>query len=213
MTTDDEALIVQTLEELPYSSWIDKDEYKLVHKKEILMSGFLKDDYKVPSQGGYMKLKVGENRFRILGSFQDDTAIMGMEYWTVTSDGKRRPVRVAMGVGIPVTALETKENGEKDLPKHFWAMPVWNYADNAIEILEITQKSIMQTIKDLSQNKKWGNPGEYDLVVTKSGEGLLTKYSVQPDPKEELSAEIKEAQKKTHINIVALFSGEDPFGV
>lgn len=174
------------------------------------MIDFLNADYKIPSTSRYMKFLAGENRFRILGSFSDNTAIMGMEYWK-TVNGKRGPVRVALGVEIPITELEEKENGELEMPKHFWALPVWNYSANAVQILEITQKSIMETIKELSRNKKWGSPIEYDLVVTKTGEKLLTKYTTQPDPKEELSSEIKEAYAKAHINIVALFSGDDPF--
>jgi hypothetical protein len=176
------------------------------------MNGFLSDDYKVPSTSRYMKFQAGENRFRILGSFTDETAIMGLEYWKATPDGGRKPIRVAMGVAIPITELEENpKTGELDMPKHFWALPVYNYQDGQVQILEITQKTIQSSIRDLSKNKKWGNPGEYDIVVGKSGEGLETKYTVVPDPKEELSEVIKEAHKGTKINIMALFSGEDPF--
>ena len=175
------------------------------------MNGFLADDYKIPSTSRYMKFQAGENRFRILGSFSDQTAIMGMEYWKSTPEGGRKPIRVTMGVAVPITELEEKENGELDMPKHFWALPVYNYQDGQVQILEITQKTIQSSIRNLSRNKKWGNPAEYDIVVTKTGEGLETKYTVVPDPKEELSDAIKEAYKNTKINIVALFSGDDPF--
>jgi len=175
------------------------------------MNDFLDDNYKVPSTSRYMKFQAGENRFRILGSFNDHTAIMGMEYWKSTVEGGRKPVRVIMGAPIPITELEEKEDGELDLPKHFWAVPAYNYQEGMMQILEITQKTIMNAIKDLSRNKKWGNPQEYDITVTKTGEKFETKYTVMPDPKEELSEAVKEARKNTKINIVALFSGEDPF--
>jgi hypothetical protein len=49
------------------------------------MDEFLPTNYEVPvSDGNYMKLKIGENRFRVLSS-----AIVGYEYWT--KDNK--PVR------------------------------------------------------------------------------------------------------------------------
>lgn len=177
------------------------------------MNDFLSDDYKVPSTSRYMKFSAGENRFRILGSFADQTAIMGMEYWKTTPEGGRKPVRVEMGINIPLTELEEKEDGELDMPKHFWALPVYNYQEGMIQILEITQKTILNAIKDLSRNKKWGNPLEYDIVVTKTGEKFETKYTVMPDPKEPISEAIQEAKKATKINIVALFSGDDPFKV
>jgi hypothetical protein len=175
------------------------------------MNDFISDDYKVPSTSRYMKFQAGENRFRILGSFTDETAIMGMEYWKTTAEGGRKPIRVAMGVQIPITELEENDRGELDMPKHFWALPIYNYQDGMLQILEITQKQVMNGIKDLAKNKVWGNPKDYDLVVTKTGEKLKTKYSVVANPKEPVSETIKEAQKATKINIVALFSGDDPF--
>lgn len=175
------------------------------------MNDFLSDDYKVPSTSRYMKFQAGENRFRILGSFSDHTAIMGMEYWKTTPEGGRKPVRVIMGTQVPITELEEKEDGELDMPKHFWALPVYNYQEGIIQILEITQKTIMNAIKDLSRNKKWGNPLDYDITVTKTGEKFETKYTVMPDPKEPISDAVKEAKKNTKIDIQALFSGEDPW--
>lgn len=177
------------------------------------MNDFMPEDYKVPSTSRYMKFSAGANKFRILGSFNDQTAIMGMEYWKSTTDGGRKPIRVIMGTPIPITELEEKEDGELDMPKHFWALPVYNYQEGMMQILEITQKTIMNAIKDLSRNKKWGNPAEYDIVVTKTGEKFETKYTVMPDPKEEMSDAVKEAKKSTKINIVALFSGDDPWKV
>lgn len=175
------------------------------------MNDFLDDDYKVPSTSRYMKFQAGENRFRILGSFKDETAIMGMEYWKSTPDGGRKPVRVIMGTPVPIAELEENDRGELDMPKHFWALPVYNYQDSMVQILEITQKMVMNGIKDLSRNKAWGNPLDYDIVVTRTGEKLKTKYTVMANPKEPINETVKEAKNSTKINIVALFSGEDPF--
>ena len=175
------------------------------------MNDFLASDYKIPTTSRYMRWNQGENRFRILGSFTNDTAIMGMEYWKNTPEGGRKPIRVAMGINIPIADLEENDKGELDIPKHFWAMPVYNHNEGLVQILEITQKTIMNAIKDLSKNKKWGNPADYDIVVTKTGEKFETKYTVVPDPKETLGEDIQAKIKATKINIVALFSGDDPF--
>jgi len=176
------------------------------------MNDFLPADYKVPTDSKYMKFQQGSNRFRILGSFANQTAIMGYEYWKSGEEGKRTPVRVMMGVNIPMTDLEESEQtGELDMPKHFWAFPVYNWNEERVQILEITQKSVMNGIKDLARNKSWGDPAEYDLVVTQTGQQLKTKYSVVPNPKEKLPPEVQVKVKATPVNIVALFSGEDPF--
>lgn len=167
-------------------------------------------DYEVPSTSNYMKFEEGENRFRILGSFGEKTAIMGTEYWKTTDDNKRIPVRIKLGESVPVGDLGINNFGEPEMPKHFWALPVYNYKEKRIQILEITQKSILQAITALAKNKKWGNPKDYDLVVTRVDEKKIS-YSVTPDPKEKLEEGILKMYKEMNININALFTGDDPF--
>ena len=50
----------------------------------------------------------------------------------------------------------------------------------------------METLTALFNNPKWGDLQDYDVIVNRVGEGLETKYSTTPDPKEELTAEEKE---------------------
>lgn len=163
------------------------------------MSDFLPNDYEVPQKSGnYMKLKDGENRFRILTS-----PILGYEWWE--QDGEtRKPVRVRMDEKIVMT-----EESEK--AKHFWAMPVYNYNESAIQILEITQTTIQKAIKALAKDKDWGSPVNYDLVVTRSGKELNTEYTVNPKPAKELDKTVADKFKATNIRLEALYEGEDPF--
>ncbi len=172
---------------------------------------FFNKGYEIPTSSRYFKFEDGENTFRILGSFEDNTAIMGMEYWK-TVEGKRKPIRVRMGVTVPITELEEREDGEGlDMPKHFWALPVWNFAQKQVQILEITQKTIMTPIKSLAGNPKWGSPLLYDLVVTRSKESGKTTYTVTPDPKSDVPEEALKALSANPIHIEALFAGGDPF--
>lgn len=169
------------------------------------MSDFLPADYTVPKAGGnYMKFSQGANAFRILSK-----PIMGIEYWktVVGEDGKeqRKPVRLRPGQSVEVSELDDKP------PKHFWAMVVWNYNESQIQILEITQRSILEYITTLARNPKWGSPLEYDIVVTREGEGMETRYTTIADPKEPVAKEIKEAFENTKINLEALYDGGDPF--
>ena len=164
------------------------------------MNTFLPTDYKVPKgPSNYMKFQQGANRFRILGAL-----IMGYEYWT--EDGMTKtPNRVRT-----IDEINTDQVDPKDI-KHFWAMPVWNYQDKVVQILEITQKGIQRSLKALSDDEDWGNPTGFDIVVTKTGEKLETEYSVQPKPAKPLEKEIEDKFKTKYIKLDALYEGLDPF--
>lgn len=174
-----------------------------------------KQSYDIPSTSNYMKFEEGDNKFRIMGSFKNQTAIQGLEYWK-TENGKRKPVRLARKEdgtfpAIPVQELEINSYGEAERPRFFWAFPVFNYSDNRIQILEISQKTILKSIQAYIGNPKWGDPREYDIIVTRGKEGDKVTYTVTVDPKEKVSKEIAELYNTTFINMHALFSGEDPF--
>lgn len=175
-----------------------------------------KENYEIPSTSGYMKFEDGDNTFRILGSFAEKTAIQGLIYWKTNAEGKRNPVRVPKNPDgtfptTPTSEFEVNKFGQLDIPKYFWALPVWNYADKKIQILEISQKSILKGIQAYLGNKKWGDPRDYDIIVNKGKEGDKTVYTFTVDPKEPLDASIVDMYLNTKINIKALFKGEDPY--
>ena len=163
---------------------------------------FLPEGYDVPNKAGnYMRFEDGANRFRILAS-----PIVGWEAWETGNDGSRKPIRRRMSDLFKASEVEEPEN-----IKHFWAMPVWNYKEERIQILEITQKSIQKSIKALAADEDWGSPFQYDIVVTKTGQKLDTKYNVQPKPAKKLDEGIAQLYMDMHINLEALYSGGDPF--
>lgn len=160
-------------------------------------NGFLPENYTAPqAAGGYMKLKDGDNRFRILSR-----PIIGWEDWI-----DKKPVR------YPMSEKPTKPHDPTKPIKHFWAMVVWNCTEEKVQILEITQSTIQGAIQNLSKDEDWGNPMEYDIKVKRTGDGMETKYTVNPAPKAKISKEIQEALvAKGDINLMALFTGDDPF--
>lgn len=184
------------------------------------MSDFFakEESYDIPSTSNYMKFEDGDNQFRILGSFADGTVIQGIEYWK-TVEGKRKPIRLAKQLdgtfpSVPMSELEINKYGDQDMPRYFWAMPVWNYQDKKVQILEITQKTILNYIKKMVSNSKWGDPINYDFIVTKAkGKNDKVEYTVTNNPKEAMPGEIMDTYKNTFINIKALFDGEDPFAI
>ena len=165
------------------------------------MNQFLPDNYERPtSSGNYMKFTDGANKLRILS-----TPIIGHEYWTKD----KKPVRSREPFqGVPEDA---KLDEGKFKPKFFWAMAVWNYAAKAVQVLEITQASIIGPIEELLVNSDWGDPREYDLTINKKGEGLETEYSAQPSPEKPVPEEALTLLKATQIDLEALYRSEDPF--
>src|SRR3990167_6890806 len=103
------------------------------------MEDFENIDIPVKS-GSYMKFNQPENVFRILSK-----PITGWEGWKTSNDGTRKHVRKRIGENIPMNEIDDEEQ-----VKYFWAMVVWNYQEEQIQILEITQKSIQKAIKALA---------------------------------------------------------------
>lgn len=159
---------------------------------------FLPKDYVAPrTNGSYTKLTNGTNKIRILSS-----PILGWEEWI-----DNKPVRYRMD------EKPTSWNDPASPGRHFWSLIVWNYEEERIQILHITQGSIRKAIEDISADKDWGVPFYYDLKITREGEGLKTKYTVKPLPHKELDPKIEEAFNDNKCNLDMLFDGKDPFDV
>jgi hypothetical protein len=168
------------------------------------VNDFLPTDYEVPQKSGnYMKFQDGENKFRFLSS-----PILGWETWEEAGDGSRKPKRNPMNKPFSVNEVE---DGDPTKVKHFWAAVVWNYNEEKIQILEITQKGIQKSLRALSASKDWGSPLDYDILVTKTGQKLETEYQVNPVPPRELDKGVKQLYKDMKIDLEALFKGDDPF--
>jgi hypothetical protein len=169
---------------------------------------FLTKDYKplAPSRGGYMKLKPGENRIRILGSMNDTppTAIQGVLGWVPGEEGKRKPVRTMPDQKVDASQFEEK-------PKEFIATIVFDHQAEQVCILELTQQSIIGEIVSLDNDPDWGDPRDYDISIIRTGDGLETRYNTVPKPKSAQTGEIRKAFADAKINLMALFSGDDPF--
>lgn len=164
-------------------------------------SEFLPSTYSVPKSGGnYFKPAIGDNKVRIL-----DSPILGYVSWT-EEDGKRKPVLTKKREDAP------RPTRPADEVKHFWALPVWNYRENDIQIWEITQASIQSKIADLANNPDWGSPLGYDITIKRVGEGLNTKYDITASPPKPADVRILDMYKLAEIDLEQLYSGGDPFG-
>ena len=59
-------------------------------------------------------------------------------------------------------------------PKEFFAMLVWNYAEERIQILELTQAGLKDELIKLDVDEDWGDLRKYDISIIRSGEDLET---------------------------------------
>lgn len=153
------------------------------------------EGYVAPATSGqYLKLEKGETRFRFISS-----PIAGW-LWFTEDSGKKEVHRIRMSEGKPRSDLK---------PKHFWAAIVYDYQSESVKILEIKQATVQASILGFNAHPKWGNPKEYDICVTRTGEGMETSYAVMPEPKTPTPEGSLVAAEK--INLEALFEGKDPF--
>ena len=168
--------------------------------------GFLPDSYEAPA-GKYMKFKDGNNEFRVVGN-----SIVGMELWI-----NKKAVRRIMSKPFTRDELEqadVNKDGSLSTPKHFWAFPVIDMADSTVKVLEVTQKSIQDALRVYVEDKDWGDPKQYNVLVKRGGSGLETSYSVIVKPKKELGNDEQQAWedvKKKGFDIKELLTSGDPF--
>lgn len=146
------------------------------------------------SGGLFMKkLEQGENRMRIL-----TTPIPGYVWWP---ENENKPKRVQKPGDIAT--------GVKDA-KYFWFLTI--AINNEVKFLEIKQKTILNQIKALSDNQEWGEVQEYDITITRSGHDLETQYTVVPNPKKQLDADVVKqwSSIKDRYNADNLFTNGSP---
>lgn len=160
------------------------------------MSAF-KENYEAPkSKSNYTRFQQGENKVRVLSE-----VITGFELWA-----DKKPVRFKEWHEVdPPEGWDGKE------ARHFQAMVVWNRDLKCLQIMQVTQGSIQKKLASLDASSDWGDIRSYDIVITRTGEGLDTRYDTMPSPKSELEAEIKQAYTDASIKLEALYIVADPF--
>lgn len=163
---------------------------------------FFPKEIKVESTSRYTKLQKGTTRVRMLGE-----PFFYYETWLENADGGRTPKRFELNQTIPTSELGP------DGVKQVMSIVVYNYNESAIQILSISQKTILKAIKNYSENTKYGTPTGYDINITKEGESKQTRYTVIADPKEAVSPEVKKAYENENVELEMLLLNGDPFGM
>jgi hypothetical protein len=132
---------------------------------------------------------------------------MGFEGW-ITKDGKAVPVRKE-GVVDTFTAEEVAQfrpdlDG-KQQTKAFWCFLVWNYDAKKIQLMEVTQKTIMNALKNFYDDQRLGDLRGYDIRITVGKRTDKPMHSVTNYSKEEISDEVKKALAETKLSTADIF--------
>jgi len=141
------------------------------------------------------KLLDGEHKFRIV-----QRPIAGWIDWKDNKPYRYRPDSKPMAPFDP----------EKKI-KSFWALHVWDYEQEGLYIMDITQIGIIKALENYALNEDWGDLTSFDFKIKKEGSGMDTEYTVIPVPHKPMSDKIEKAVKDTKIRLEALYDGKDPW--
>lgn len=145
----------------------------------------------------FYELQSGSNEFRIVSEFA----------WGYRHDYQHR--EEGKELDHPFYRLDDPYVGKNQHKLVLTAaMVVYDYESGELKPFTLHQKNILNVIRDYSNNEKYGNPTDYDLVVTKKGEGRETRYSVIANPPEMFSKEIEAALKDVNINVDNFYEGK-----
>jgi hypothetical protein len=166
---------------------------------------FLPEGYEVPKGGDagqFFKVEKDKTiRFRILGK-----SITG---WEVFGEDKKPRRSREKFTEAELAEIKVKKD---EKPKHFWAFPIYVYdAAEPFKAFVVTQKSIQNAIMEYYKDAEYGNPINYDLKITRKGEGLETVYTVIASPPKALDATILATFEGMDYDMNRLFEGSYPF--
>lgn len=156
-------------------------------------------------KGSSQFAKVGEGKLKV--RFLSDVKV-GWELWK-----DKKPIRQEGSVcRFNTEDADINKYGKPNI-NYFWVAVVWNYNDKKVQILEITQKTIMNTLFELEGNVEWGDLKNYDIEITGTKEGDKVKYVVLSNPPKAVAKEIKEELAKANVDLMKIFEGGYPMEV
>ncbi len=172
--------------------------------------------------GGYLSVSKlpdgGSVRFAMLS----DEPLEGYEVWG-QANGTNKPFRFAEeptyeDILVEMGEFEPREGrggpGTADV-KFFIALPVYSYDSGKVQVLQLTQKSIIKEIDAISQMEDYESLLDWDFTISKKGSGLTTEYTVRPAPRKKGSQEHIDAAwleaKSEGFDISRLLEGQNPF--
>jgi len=172
--------------------------------------------------GGYLQLSKlpdgGSVRFAMLS----DEPLEFYECWG-TCDGASKPFRfdyepTPEDITSEMGDFEPREGrggpGTVDI-KFAIAVPIFSFDTGKVQVLQITQKSILKELDAISQMEDYSSLLDWDFIISKKGSGLTTEYTVRPAPRKKGSQEHIDSAwieaKENGFEIQRLLTGGNPF--
>lgn len=156
---------------------------------------FLPAGYELPKpESKFVQLEEGQNRLRIL-----TPAAIGWEAW-IDGEAQRLP-----GQENPFDIDQVDEGDYGKKLYHFWSFVVWNFDTKKVMLWQVSQRGILTGLYGLLQTEEWGDPREYNIIVTKTVNKRKTEYKVNGVPPKPLTEEIKKALASSTLTTEALF--------
>lgn len=170
-----------------------------------LMSPFAKG-YKIPKEvGTFFKMTYeGIYKVRIL-----TPAEQLVSYFTIFeedySDNQKRPKKTC----IP----DTGSGFQPENSKKTWALLVWNYLENCVQVWDITQLSIHNTLTTLAMSETKFDWTKYDIEIRRQGtDQKNTRYELIPadNSQLDLSIHLQSIHKIPNFDLTKMAYGQNP---
>ena len=176
------------------------------------------------SGGGYLnpsKIQAGSSaRFALL----NDNPLEFHEVWGEASDGSVKPFRfreeptpedIETEFGSDYSRRLNRDGTAPEAAKFCIAVEVFNHETGSVQILQVSQKSILREFDSISQMEDYSNLLEWDFSLGKEGSGLTTEYSLRAVPRKKgTDAKIQaawESAQSDGFDRERLLSGGNPF--
>jgi hypothetical protein len=189
--------------------------------------GFLKNKDAVSGGsggGGYLnpsKIQSGGSvRFALLS----EEPLEFYECWGEASDGSVRPFRfcddpspvdIEQEMGPDYQRRLNREGTGPEAVKFAIAVPVYNFETSTVQVMSLTQKSIIKELDQISQMEDYPDLMAWDFILGKTGSGLTTEYTLRPVPRKPaaqkgIDAAWSEAESNG-FDVKRLLTGGNPF--
>ena len=145
------------------------------------------------------------------------------ELWGEGPDGKAKPFRfdsepgpddITLALGDYTRRVNREGTGVEPM-KFALALPVYNYETARVEILQLSQKSLIRELDAVSQMEDYSDILAIDFLLGKEGSGLNTEYKLTPVPRKKgADKDITAAWSDVRaagFDIDRLLIGADPF--
>jgi len=146
------------------------------------------------------------------------------EVWAENpADGKAKPFRfdtepgpddLALAFGEYTRRMNREGTGPEPI-KFALALPVYNFDASQVQVLQLSQKSLIRELDAVSQMSDYEDICSIDFQLGKSGSGLNTEYKLTPVPRKKGAdatiADAWQTAKADGFDLSRLLDGADPF--